>query len=148
MISSLQCFWQVWLSASLPELNSLHSIQSLQKHTQRGSLSTCQKLLEHRDSAFGRRLPGCWSGGCTSAPEGGSSFRAKHLHRKDGFILSFNQGTKQLVGLGSVCPLDVRSCTSATARSILPEITACSPAALCYSEANAWGTFITGRQRQ
>lgn len=53
MISSLQCFWQVWLSASLPELNSLHSIQSLQEHIQRGRLSTCQKLHEHRDSALG-----------------------------------------------------------------------------------------------
>lgn len=57
MISSLQCFWQVWLSASLPELNSLHSIQSLQEHTQRGRLSTRQKLQEHRDSALGKETP-------------------------------------------------------------------------------------------
>lgn len=131
MISSLQCFWQVWLSASLPELNSLHSIQSLQEHTQRGSLGTRQKLHEHRDSALGKELPGCWSGGCTSAPHGKSSFRAKHLHRKDGFILGFNGRAKQPVGLGSICPLDVRSCTSATAKSVLPEIKAGSPAALC-----------------
>lgn len=66
MISSLQCFWQVWLSASLPELNSLHSIQSLQEHTQRGRLSTRQKLHEHRDSALGKGFFECWSGGCTS----------------------------------------------------------------------------------
>lgn len=39
MSSSLQCFWQVWLS-SLPELNSLHSMQSLQKDTERERLST------------------------------------------------------------------------------------------------------------
>lgn len=97
MISSLQCFWQVWLSASLPELNSLHSIQSLQEHTQRGRLSIRQKLHELRDSALGKGLPGYWSGGCTSAPQGRSSFRARHLHHKDGFILGFNVSAKQLV---------------------------------------------------
>lgn len=103
MISSLQCFWQVWLSASLPELNSLHSMQSLQKDTWRGRLSTHQKLHGHRDSPLGQGLPGCWSGGCTPAPQGKSNFRAKHLHLKDGFILGVDsmkmQNSWQVWGL-------------------------------------------------
>lgn len=41
------------------------------------------------------------------------------------------------VGLGSVCSLDVRSCTSAAAKSILPETKAGSPAALCWPESDA-----------
>ena len=148
MISSLQCFWQVWLSASLPELNSLHSMQSLQKDTWRGKLSTHQKLHERRDSPLGKGLPGCWSGGCTSAPQGKRELRAKRLHLKDGFILrgGFSEGAEQLVGLGIVCPLDFGSCTSATAKSILPEIKTGSIASLCLSEADAQGTSITARQ--
>lgn len=137
MISSLQCFWQVWLSASLPELNSLHSMQSLQKDTRRGRLSTHQKLHEHRDPPLGRGLAGCWSGGCTSAPQGKSNFRPKHLPSQ-GWIYSrggLNEGAKKLVGLGFVCPVDVRSCTSATPKPTLPEIKADSTAALRQSEA-------------
>lgn len=148
MISSLQCFWQVWLSASLPELNSLHSMQSLQKDTRRRRLSTHQKLHEHRDPPLGRGLAGCWSGGCTSAPQGKSNFRPKHLPSQ-GWIYSrggLNEGAKKLVGLGFVCPLDVRSCTSATPKPTLPEIKADSTAALRQSEADAQGTSATARQ--
>jgi len=94
MSSSLQCFWQVWLS-SLPELNSLHSMQSLQKNTERERLSTEKRV--------GKR-----------------SFRVNHFHYKDGFVPEADSVKKQTaVGLETVCPLDVGSCISVTSKSPL-----------------------------
>lgn len=94
MSSSLQCFWQVWLS-SLPELNSLHSMQSLQKDTERKN--------EYRKR----------------------SFRVNHFYYKDGFVSEVDSVKKQIaVGLETVCPLDVGSCISVTAKSLLSKIKA------------------------
>lgn len=82
-------------------------MQSLKKDAWRGRLSTRQKPHEHRDSPLGKGLPGCRSGGCTSAPQGKSNFRAKHLHLKDGSILEVDsmkvQNSWQVWELFALC---------------------------------------------